>query len=139
MKDFNVKLNIKQDPKEMDYIGFTSDKSIFRYLLTARSNYWDIIGSLASYRNANVGPVVVSHQFEILLGIKSNDELAVYTRVSEIGTSSISFIYEIYDSKKNLCVRAKEVLVGFDFDKNKTVLVNEDLKKRIEEIESGKD
>ncbi len=136
-EEFKISLNINRDPKELDYLGFTTDKSIYKFILAARSNYWDIVGEIPSYIHTNIAPVVVSHNFEILKRIKIDDEIVIYTRVSEIKTSSIRFLYEVYDNNNQLCVTASDVFVAFDFNLNQRVPLNAEVKHRIEEVESG--
>ena len=61
-------------------------------------------------------------------------------RVGKIGRKSFNFLYTVFDrnDRETIYATGESVQVCFDYDKNETLLVSEDLKRVLEKLYFGK-
>jgi acyl-CoA thioesterase FadM len=138
MKEFKVSLKIKPNATEFDYFGNKTDTAISNMIRAARSHYWDILDKIGNISHKDFGPVLVHYEVNLLHPIKNDEEVIVYKRVEDIGTTSINTTYHICNSQGKLCVISKEDSVFYDFKLNQKIPVPMELKQRIRLVEEGK-
>jgi acyl-CoA thioester hydrolase len=104
------------------------------YFDLARVEYLRSIGQL--HREAERDFVMRANDVEYFAPAKFDDELEIYARVSRIGRTSITFQFAAYKMPEDtLLVTAHQTLVYVDLVERKALLVPDDYRAKVVELE----
>jgi acyl-CoA thioester hydrolase len=104
------------------------------YFDLARVEYLRSIGQL--HRDADGDFVMRANDVEYFAPARFDDELEIYARVSRIGRTSITFQFAAYKMPEDLLlVTAHQTLVYVDLEERKALLVPDDYRARVVELE----
>jgi acyl-CoA thioester hydrolase len=104
------------------------------YFDLARVEYLRSIGQL--HRDAEGDFVMRANDVEYFAPARFDDELEIYARVSRIGRTSITFQFAAYKTPEDLLlVTAHQTLVYVDLEERKALLVPDDYRARVVELE----
>jgi acyl-CoA thioester hydrolase len=104
------------------------------YFDLARVEYLRSIGQL--HRDAEGDFVMRANDVEYFAPARFDDELAIYARVSRIGRTSITFQFAAYKMPEDLLlVTAHQTLVYVDLEGRQALLVPDDYRARVVELE----
>jgi acyl-CoA thioester hydrolase len=104
------------------------------YFDLARVEYLRSIGQL--HRQAEGDFVMRANDVEYFAPARFDDELKIYARVSRIGRTSITFQFAAYKMPEdNLLVTAHQTLVYVDLEERKALLVPDDYRAKVVELE----
>jgi len=104
------------------------------YFDLARVEYLRSIGQL--HREAEGDFVMRANDVEYFAPARFDDELEIYARVSRIGRTSITFQFAAYKLPEDtLLVTAHQTLVYVDLEERKALLVPDDYRARVVELE----
>jgi acyl-CoA thioester hydrolase len=104
------------------------------YFDLARVEYLRSIGQL--HRDAEGDFVMRANDVEYFAPARFDDELEIYARVSRIGKTSITFQFAAYKMPDDLLlVTAHQTLVYVDLEERKALLVPDDYRARVVELE----
>jgi acyl-CoA thioester hydrolase len=104
------------------------------YFDLARVEYLRSIGQL--HRDAEGDFVMRANDVEYFAPARFDDELEIYARVSRIGRTSITFQFAAYKMPEDLLlVTAHQTLVYVDLEERKALLVPDDYRARVVELE----
>ena len=104
------------------------------YFDLARVEYLRSIGQL--HREAEGDFVMRANDVEYFAPARFDDELEIYARVSRIGRTSITFQFAAYKMPEDLLlVAAHQTLVYVDLEERKALLVPDDYRARVVELE----
>ena len=104
------------------------------YFDLARVEYLRAIGQL--HRAAEGDFVMRANDVEYFAPARFDDELEIYTRVSRIGRTSITFQFAAYKIPEDtLLVTAHQTLVYVDLEERKALLVPDDYRAKVVELE----
>ena len=104
------------------------------YFDLARVEYLRSMGQL--HREAEGDFVMRANDVEYFAPARFDDELEIYARVSRIGRTSITFQFAAYKMPEDLLlVTAHQTLVYVDLDERKALLVPDDYRARVIEVE----
>jgi acyl-CoA thioester hydrolase len=104
------------------------------YFDLARVEYLRSIGQL--HREAEGDFVMRANDVEYFAPARFDDELEIYARVSRIGRTSITFQFAAYKMPEDLLlVTAHQTLVYVDLEERKALLVPDDYRAKVVEIE----
>jgi acyl-CoA thioester hydrolase len=104
------------------------------YFDLARVEYLRAIGQL--HRKSGGDFVMRANDVEYFAPARFDDELEIYARVSRIGRTSITFQFAAYKMPEDtLLVTAHQTLVYVDFEERKALLVPDDYRARVVELE----
>jgi acyl-CoA thioester hydrolase len=104
------------------------------YFDLARVEYLRSIGQL--HRAAAGDFVMRANDVEYFAPARFDDELEIYARVSRIGRTSITFQFAAYKMPEDsLLVTAHQTLVYVDLEERKALLVPDDYRARVVELE----
>lgn len=105
------------------------------YFDIGRSGYFTEISGL-EYQTGGKSVVVASVKTDFLKPIFLHDKIQVETTVSKIGNKSLTMLQRITNSKtgevKSTC---STVFVGFDYDKQETMAITDEIKIMIKDYE----
>jgi acyl-CoA thioester hydrolase len=104
------------------------------YFDLARVEYLRSIGQL--HRDAEGDFVMRANDVEYFAPARFDDELEIYARVSRIGRTSITFQFAAHKMPEDiLLVTAHQTLVYVDLEERKALLVPDDYRARVVELE----
>ena len=104
------------------------------YFDLARVEYLRAIGQL--HRKSDGDFVMRANDVEYFAPARFDDELEIYARVSRIGRTSITFQFAAYKIPEDtLMVTAHQTLVYVDLEERKALLVPDDYRAKVVEIE----
>jgi len=132
---FPVKVKIRIDWSDLDYFGHVNNISIFKYFQTSRVKYLGRIGLFRLFRETNTGPILASSKGNFRQPLFFPGHITVQSRVGFIRNTSFGIFHEIIDDKGHISAEGQDVIVVFDFDKNKKVAVPQKVRSLIERLE----
>jgi acyl-CoA thioester hydrolase len=104
------------------------------YFDLARVEYLRSIGQL--HREAEGDFVMRANDVEYFAPARFDDELEIYARVSRIGRTSITFQFAAYQMPEDTrLVPAHQTLVYVDLEERKALLVPDDYRAKVVELE----
>ena len=130
-----MKLELRIDWSELDVLGHVNNLQIMKYIQAARVNHLEQVGISQQHAGQNVGAILASIHTQFLKPLFYPGNVAVFSRVEYIKTSSFKIHYEIYNDKNELAAEAQDILVFYDFDKKHKLAIPADLRKKFEDIE----
>jgi acyl-CoA thioester hydrolase len=137
-KTMPVHLTLRVDWSELDYFRHVNNVSFFKYIQSARVNYWDQIGLTLMHQQTNVGPMLASCQCHFKAPLFYPSTIQIVTQCHTIGNTSFGFTHRIFNEQEQLAAEAQDVMVMFDFNKNLKVPFPEELRRKIEALEGNK-
>ena len=136
--NFPVKLNLRLDWSEMDLFGHINNVMFFKFIQASRVNYWEISGFHQDHKTKGIGPLLVSSTCHFRKPLFYPGNIVVEARVDFIKNSSMGIHHQILNDKKEIAAEAQDVIVLYDFKKNETVTIPENIRQAIEELEKRK-
>jgi len=133
--DFPVKLRLRIDWSELDYFGHVNNVSFFKYIQSARVNYWDNIGLTKFHIETNKGPLLASCKCDFKQVLHYPGDITIISRVDFIKNTSFSICHRILNNKGEIAAEAQDIMVMFDFEKNEKIPFPIELKTKIEKLE----
>lgn len=133
--NFPVKLELRIDWSELDYFGHVNNVSFFKYLQSARVNYWDQIGLTTAHRKTNIGPMLASCKCDFKLPLFYPGKVTIHTRLEFIKNTSFGFHHRLMNESGEIVAEGYDVMVMFDFNLNQKVLFPEAMRIKIENLE----
>ncbi len=136
--DFKFKHSLRVRWGECDAQRIVFNAQYVNYIEVAQAEYFRNIG-IAHYSDevrARFDLATVKATLEFLAPVRIDDMLDVYTRVSRIGNSSITFITEMYIHGKNApCNRAEAIYANFDAATGVPRRVPDDIREAVRQFE----
>jgi acyl-CoA thioester hydrolase len=113
--------------RDCDSLGHVNNAVYLTYLEETRFAHWRSLGGelLDEGHDGRGIPAVILVRVEIdyRAQARNGDTLEIRMRVTGFGRSSFTYEYEIVDVNGRLIANAKSVMVMFDYDKQKAVLI----------------
>ena len=121
---------------DIDSMNHVNNAKYLTYIESARISYFSEV--LAKGMHGSPGFILAKATVDFVLPIALHDEIKVLTRCSRIGNKSFDLEYEIVRENPlpaQTVAKAQTVLVGYDYQSNKTIQIPDEWKKRIEAFE----
>ena len=122
---------------DVDAMNHVNNAKYLTYIESARISYFKEVLAKGMH-GSSPGFILAKATVDFILPITLNDEIKVLTRCSRIGNKSFDLEYEITRVNPlpaQTVAKAQTVLVGFDYQSNKTIQIPDEWKKRIEDFE----
>ena len=119
--------------RDTDRVGHVNNAVFVTYIEIARVDWWTTVREKHNGNPINfiIARVEVDYKAPIHLG----DKLSIAMWVSKIGTKSWEFSYKIFNQKTNVVhAKAKSIQVGYDYNTDNSVVLNEDVKQYLNEL-----
>ncbi len=130
---YKLSLELRIDWGDLDMYEHVNNVSYMKYLQSGRVNFWEATGIHEFYRNSNQGTMLVSTKCDFKKSLHYPGKAVIKTKLDFIGNSSFGLKHIILNEKGELCAEGTDVVVCFDFEKNKTFRVPEWLREKISE------
>ena len=134
---YPVSLQIPVAWGEMDAFGHVNNVVFFRYFESARIEYFRKLRG-DDFGNGEFLPILAQTECSYLRPVYHPDTLTAQTRVSRVGSSSLTMEYKLTsDSQDAVVAEGKAVVVNVDPKTGKGRPLTEDLKQKISLLESS--
>lgn len=132
---FHLKHKLRIDWSDLDYFEHVNNVSYFKYIQSARVNYWEHIGLAQMHKETNMGPLLASCKCDFKQPLLYPGNIVVQSRVEFIKNTSFGIHHQILNSNDEVAAEAHDVLVMFDFNTNEKIKFPEVFRDRIEALE----
>ena len=130
-----LELKLRIDWSEMDEFSHVNNVMFFKYIQSARVNYWEKTGIYRKFKEEGIGPMVLSVNCRFIKPLYYPGELTIQTKTVFMQNTSFSFEHKIFNHHHELVAEATDILVMFDFNTNQKHPFPNEIRLMIEEIE----
>lgn len=132
--EFKHQDNIQIRFNDIDGLGHANNSTIQEYFDLGRLGYFNqVFKNEVNWKE--FGAIVASIKTDFSAPVFLNDKLMVKTKILFIGDKSMKLIQHIVDDKANLKATCSSVMVGFDPKTQTSVIIPEDWRRWISEVE----
>lgn len=132
--EFKHQDKIQMRFNDIDGLGHANNSTIQEYFDLGRLGYFNqVFKNEVNWKE--FGAIVASIKTDFLAPVFLNDKLTVKTKILFIGDKSMKLIQHIVDDKANLKATCSSVMVGFDPKTQTSVIIPEDWRRWISEVE----
>lgn len=131
---YKLELQLRIDWSDLDMYKHVNNISFMRYMQSGRVNFWEASGIYKMYENSNMGTMLVSTHCDFKKSLYYPGKAIVKTKLDFIKNSSFGLRHLILDETNEICAEGKDVVVCYDFDKDKTFKIPEDLREKLSEF-----
>jgi acyl-CoA thioester hydrolase len=123
---------------EMDSYRHVNNAVYFRYLESARLEYFARLNWLEFEKQTGIGPILQATQARFRRPLSYPDTISVAARVTSIHRDRFTLDHRIVShAQKAIVTLGQGTVVTFHYASGKKVPIPEELRRRIEELESG--
>ncbi len=133
-EEYKLELQLRIDWSDLDMYKHVNNISFMRYMQSGRVNFWEASGIYEMYENSNMGTMLVSTHCDFKKSLYYPGKAIVKTKLDFIKNSSFGLKHLILDEANEICAEGKDVVVCYDFDKDKTFRIPEDLREKLSEF-----
>jgi acyl-CoA thioester hydrolase len=135
LDEFPIVVSLPVQWGDQDAFGHVNNTVYLRWCETARVEYLDRIGLWIPAADG-VGPILAGICCDYRRPLNHPDEVHVGSRVTKVGNSSFRMEHRILSRELNLVAAdAHSTIVVFDYKRNKSVPLSEQVLKAIEKLE----
>jgi acyl-CoA thioester hydrolase len=121
---------------DMDALGHVNNAKYLTYFEEARMKYWTSLFPLDANNVASLGIILAEATVRFRSPAHAGDLLEVFVRVSHLGTKSFVMEYRIENAAtRALVADGSTVQVMYDYAKERTTPMPDDVRKKIMEFE----
>jgi acyl-CoA thioester hydrolase len=123
---------------EMDSYRHVNNVVYFRYFENARLEYFRRIGWFEYERETGIGPILAATQARYRKPLTYPDTISVGARIPAIGTDRCTMDYLLVShGLQAVAAEGNGTIVTFHYPQGKKVPMPDELRRRIEQLESG--
>jgi acyl-CoA thioester hydrolase len=134
-KDFNTVLKLRIDWSELDLFGHVNNVQFFKFIQSARVNYWELIGLYKMLMEEKIGPLLASAECQFKKPLYYPGEIKINTRLNFIKNTSFGLEYRLLNDAGDIVAEAHDVMVLWDFNQDVKCIIPDKLRDAIWEIE----
>ncbi len=134
-ENFAVELRLRIDWCELDYFGHVNNVSFFKYIQSARVNYWDQVGITQTHLDTRIGPMLASCQCDFRQPLFYPGDVLIQSRIDFIRNTSFSIVHRLLNAQGACVAEARDIMVMFDFNLNQKIAFPNDIRRNIELLE----
>ncbi len=118
---------------DMDALGHVNNTRHLRWMETVRVDLFQMIELRRPGSNSH-GPILANLSVDYQKPIHYPDTVTVATRVASLGNSSFKLENVVYDGVGDLCASGECTIVLYDFEKEQSVKLSDELRAAIESL-----
>lgn len=130
-----ISLTLRIDWSEMDEFSHVNNVMFFKYIQSARVNYWQETGIYEQFKRDNIGPMVLSVNCRFIKPLYFPGRVHIHTHTEHIGNTSFSFVHQLYNEQQMLVAEATDVMVMYDFNREQKISFPAELRRIISQRE----
>jgi len=122
---------------QMDAFRHLNNTAYFRFFESGRIAYFERLNFLDYMEETGVGPILASTSCRFRIPLTYPDTVSIGTRVSEMKTDRFTMEYCVVSHKhEKVAAEGSGLIVCVNYKENKKTPVPDDLKQRIQALES---
>ena len=114
---------------ETDALGHINNNTYGIWFEAARDNIYKIFIPDMKVENWNL--IMAHSSYDFLSEVHYGKDVIIKTAVEKIGNSSFHLIHAVYQNN-HLCTTSKSIMIHFDHDKKKSVLIPQNIREELE-------
>lgn len=123
-----MELILRIDWSDMDLFGHVNNIAYFRYIQSARVNFWEKTGILNDYDENGTGPILASCHCEFKSALEYPGSVIIETIVSRVGTTSFTLSHTLKNNEGIVAAIATDVIVNYSFNKKEKRLLTDEIR-----------
>ena len=136
LADFPMIVTLPVQWGDQDAFGHVNNTVYLRWFESGRVDYFEKIGLSESMRRMRVGPILASITCHYRKQVNFPDQIRIGTRVHKIGRSSMVLDHRIVsESSRAVVAEGISTVVVFDYAKNQSVPVPDEIRQAINQLE----
>jgi len=138
MHESAVKIELRIDWSEIDLFGHINNLAIMKYVQASRVNYLEMIGLMQMQSALKIGPILASTACQFRRPLFYPGRVVIGTRVDLVKRTSFHCRHVITNEMNEVIAEAQDILVFYDFNNHTKVLIPEEIRERIAELEKNR-
>ncbi len=123
---------------DMDAFQHVNNVVYFKYFECARISYFEKLNFLEFMDKTGIGPILASTQCRYKIPLTYPDTVTVGTKVETIEEERFIMKYVVVSHKhKKIATLGEGVIVTFDYGKNNKVVIPDEIRKRLIDLEKS--
>lgn len=137
LANFPVVIQLPVQWGELDAYGHVNNTVVFRYFESARIAYLEQCGFIESYDRDKIGAILHSTECRFRIALQHPDTIRVGARASDVGQDRFTMVYRVVsEAHEAVAAEGSGVVVSFDYRTRTKAPLPEQVRRRIDEIES---
>ena len=132
---FPISITLRIDWCDMDIFKHVNNVMYFKYIQSARVNYWEEAGLADMYKNEGIIAMLLSTQCRYIKPLHYPGNVIVKSSVSFIKNTSFGLIHQLYNEQGDLVAESQDVMVLFDDKTQAKITVPQAVRERIMSLE----
>ncbi len=128
LSDYKLSIDLRIDWSDLDMYKHVNNLSFIKFMQTGRALFWEATGLTKIYEQTNKGPMVVSTHCDFKRSLYYPGTAIVKTKLAFIKNSSFGLDHLILNKKMEICAEGRDVAVCFDFNKDETYTIPDELR-----------
>ena len=121
---------------DQDAFGHVNNTVYFRWCESARIEYLDKLGLRDPKEAEGIGPILAAISCNYRRPVTFPDQVQVGAQITRLGRSSLTMEHRIYsETQQQLVADATSTLVIYDYHRQASQPIPDDIRKRIEQLE----
>ena len=121
---------------DQDAFGHVNNLVYFRWMESARIEYFGRAGVQSAAAQQGTGPILASIKCDFRRQLIYPDTVLISASVASFGRTSMKMVHRVYSTAQQaIAAEGDSTIVMFDYDAQKPVVVSEEIRKKIEAIE----
>src|SRR5438876_11804880 len=122
---------------DQDAFGHVNNIVYFRWMESARIEYFRQAGVQSVVAQQGTGPILASVKCDFRRQLTYPDTLLISASITSFGRTSMKMVHRIYSTAQQaVAAEGDSTIVMFDYTLQRPVVVSDDIRKKIERIES---
>lgn len=136
LDDFPVVINIPVAWGDMDAFQHVNNVTYFRYFESVRMAYYERLNFTDLRTRTGIGPILASTSCRFMMPLTYPDTVLAGVKVTRIEADRFMMDHRIVSTRhQKVAAEGSSVIAAFNYRENKKVLVPEELKQQILDIE----
>jgi acyl-CoA thioester hydrolase len=121
---------------DQDAFGHVNNVVYFRWMESARIEYFNAADFGASANNQGIGPILASIKCDFRRQLLYPDTLLISASVVSIGRTSLKMVHRVYSTAQQaIAAEGDSVIVMFDYQSQKPVPVSAEIRAKVAALE----
>lgn len=137
LQDFPVVVRLPVQWGDMDAYGHVNNTVFFRYFESARVEYLERCGFLASFERQRVGAILHSTRCRFRRALTHPDTVLVGATAAEVADDRFRHAYRLVSlDGDEIAAEGEGIVVSFDYDRGETVPIPPAVREGIESLQA---
>ncbi len=132
LSNYKLSIDLRIDWSDLDMYKHVNNLSFIRFMQTGRAQFWEATELTKIFEETNKGPMVVSTHCDFKKSLYYPGTAIVKTKLAFIKNSSFGLDHLILNDNMEICAEGRDVAVFFDFNKNETYKIPQELRDLME-------